>query len=196
MLLASVITFSPRVCMGSGIPCFFKKNHLKSTTCRDVSSDLYGTWSYFPFRCFSPFSLRVTHCSPTPHSNHFRILARPLEKFSHFVEWFRLQSETFLTTFFFKSRKKKSLEFPLYFFILLCILFLPVFIEKRRFLKPKMSSFILIAVCLWFNWPRATMLVEIRDSPTQESCLWQQLILKRKKGKKMQKEKKGQKSLE
>lgn len=102
-----------------------------------------------------------------------------------------LQSKTFLTSFFLQVLKKThpTLNFLSTFFALPRTLFLPVFIEKRRFLKPKMSSSIPIAVRLWFKWPGAIMLVEIRDSPIQESCLWQQLILKRKEGQKKQKEK-------
>lgn len=156
MLHASVIMFSPRV-WGVGSHVSLK------ITCKQVPlaemsvQTCMGYSLIFLPDAFPLFPYTHTLFSHTS-LQQFQDLGKTIRKLPKSFLILRncsgFRAKLFLHLFFFKFLKKTHLEFPLYFFALLCILFLPVFIEKR-FLKPKMSSSIPIAAHLWFNWPGA-----------------------------------------
>lgn len=127
MLHASVIMFSLRVWgVGSHVSLRLpgKQVPLAETavqTCLGYNL-VFLADAFLPFLTFT-YTL-FSHISLQPFQDLGKAIRKVLKKFSHFVEWFRLQSKTFLTSFSPQDLKRTFLGFPLLFFFFFFFLYL------------------------------------------------------------------------
>lgn len=172
MLHASVIMFSLRV-WGVGSHVSLRLPGKQVPLAESAVQTCLGYNLVFLADAFLPFLTFTytlfSHISLQPFQDLGKAIRKVLKSFLILWNGSGFRAKLFLHLFLLKIWKEHSLDFLSFSFSFFFSVsfFLSVFIEKKksRFLKPRMSNPIPSAVCLWFNWPGATMLVEIRDSP-------------------------------